>query len=166
MGGGGNHIPDFGFGDPDGGSIIDLGFGGTDVLVTTFPPTTAPPTTEPPISAPFGSLPLGTRVSGVFSYRGGERRLVARMWAELDNRHVVGRTLQAPMCTLELISEDGSIVGGSPVHGRFDAADLQHVRFLVNGFTPDVGHNYLARVTLRTVAGEVVGPRTFPLPVA
>lgn len=92
--------------------------------------------------------------------------MVARMWAELDNRQAVDRTLQAPLCTLEVIREDGTLVGGMPVNGRFDAADLRHVLFLVKGFTPAVGHNYLARVILRTVAGEEIGPRTFPLPVA
>jgi hypothetical protein len=164
----GSHIPEYGFGDTGGGLIIDYGFGSGSTGVPTTPgpttpaPSTPAPSTESPITADPGPTILGTRIGGTFVYRPGERRLIGRCWAELENKHIATRSLQAALCKMRLIEEDGSFV---TIDGRSDSIDHHRVIFLLKNFTPLLNHAYRARVVLVTAAGDVIGVRTFRLAV-
>lgn len=153
---GGRHIPDFGWDDPDGSSIIDWGFLED---VTTIPPTTGPFTTEPPVTGPPGGLP-GARVAGGMVYRNGV--LCVRVRGELGNGHRATATLQPPLCLLEVIDENGFVY---EFFGRRDPVDPSLVRFLAR-MTLSAPRCYLARVTLALYGGGSLGPRTFSLVVS
>lgn len=159
----GGHIPDFGWGDPSGAAIIDWGFG--EGGVTTLPPSTVPETTTPPVTLPPGPEILGSRIAGGLVYKAGLNWLVGRFWAELPNGFAATAAFQPVECTVEIIKEDGSLLGGFAILGRPDPTDLSRVRFIRKTPGLAVGSNYLARVTLVTVSGEVLGPRTIAMPV-
>lgn len=156
----GDHTPKFVSGDS--GSEPLLTYLDTTLAPTTPAPSSVPPTTESPITPFPESTFLGSRVAASITYRSARRQLVVRCWAEQHDRRRATRALQAPLCTMDLISEGGVVVSAV---GRFDAVDFRHVVFLLQHFHPEVNHAYLARVTLMTADGEPIGPRTFGVAV-
>lgn len=137
----GQYIADYGWSDSTGYAIVDFGF------------------SEPAIIPP---TPVGDVVAGGFVYKADDGRLYGRFRCELLNGITSSKPLSPDNCSLDLIAEDGTTTS---IVGIADPVDEHFVYFAA--IVPlEFPKNYIARVTLKTVAMDIIGPRTFPLPVS
>jgi len=156
----GSHLPDFSAADGLPDAIIDWGFGSSPVPTTPVPVTVLEPT-ELPLTAEPGGSTVGTRVNATIVYDPGSCRLRGRAWAELDNGYAASATLQPGSCTMEIHDEAGLV---TTVTGRTDPVDFQHVVFSYAQISLQAEVAYMVVIRLQTVAGALIGPRTFGIP--